>query len=67
MAEAEWLYLKGPETRGPVTTAALQALFSSGQITHETLILKKGAEIWKLFGDVFLESPSGSPPSTAAS
>jgi hypothetical protein len=67
MAETEWLYLAGPQTRGPVTAEALQALFSAGQITHETLILKKGAEIWKLYGDVFLESPSGSAPPTAAS
>jgi hypothetical protein len=66
MTQGEWFYLAGPETRGPVSAEALQALFSAGQISDETLILKKGAEIWKLFGDVFLQSPSGSPPPTAA-
>jgi hypothetical protein len=66
MAQAEWLYLVTPQTHGPVTAEALQALFSAGQISHETLIQKKGAEIWKLFGDVFLNSPPGSPPVSEA-
>jgi hypothetical protein len=61
MAQAEWIYLTGPKINGPVTAEALQALFSAGRISDETLIQKTGAEIWKLFGDVFLNSPSGSP------
>jgi len=62
MAQAEWIYLVGSQTHGPVTAEALQALFSAGQISHETLIQKKGAEIWKLCGDVFPSSPSASLP-----
>jgi hypothetical protein len=67
VSQAEWFYLIGPDTQGPVTAEALGALYSSGRISHETLILKDGSDIWKLYEDVFLESPLSSPRPTATS
>ena len=66
MAQAEWHYLIGPQLHGPATPEALRALFSAGEISHETLIRRRGAVIWKLFGDVFLGLPPGAAPAPEA-
>ena len=51
-----WYYAKEDRKVGPVAEVALRALYSSGDITRETLVWSRGMEQWKPLRDTALLS-----------
>ena len=47
-----WYYVVGSERVGPVSVAALQVLFTNGEITSDTYVWKKGFINWERLRDV---------------
>lgn len=47
-----WYYVVGSERVGPVSVAALQVLFTNGEITTDTYVWKKGFVNWERLRDV---------------
>ena len=47
-----WYYVIGSERVGPVSVSALKVLFSTGEISNDTYIWKKGFANWERLKDV---------------
>ncbi len=64
-ASQEWHYSKNGQALGPVSSAQLKELASTGQLLPSDLIWKEGLAEWKVAGSVkglFAEPPATVPP-----
>ncbi len=48
----KWYYADGDKPAGPVSRAELEALFSSGRISTNTLIVQEGMYDWVTYRDL---------------
>jgi len=50
--QVNWYYANGQEIHGPVSRSELEALFTAGTVTVETLVLQEGMYDWIPFVDL---------------
>lgn len=66
---AAWYYVKGEERKGPVSSADLKTLATSGELLPDDLVWKEGMEDWRPASDLkglFPEQPAAAIPAAAA-
>lgn len=63
--DANWYYLRGDETIGPLPAAELRRLFRAGKLTPETLVWRAGMQDWvpaSSLGVAAAATPAPPPP-----
>ena len=60
--EANWYYLQGDETIGPLPAAELRRLFRAGKLGSETLVWRAGMKDWVPASSLGVTSPNAQAP-----